>query len=142
MKKLLSKVAHNRPKRFFFQSCQPAQNLPKTHFLFHKNVSLHDFYIMTLHPPHSTVAEAHFAFQSILLFGNPLHCYLLLKRTVSFKLACYSLLLNTLCFSRAEHTLQPNTLCKVTIYSSALFALLPFAQKNSFLQIGLLQFAS
>ena len=48
MKKLLSKVAHNRPKRFFFQSCRPAQNLPKTHFLFHKNVSLHDFYIMTL----------------------------------------------------------------------------------------------
>jgi hypothetical protein len=89
-----------------------------------------------------TKAEAHFASQSILLFGNPLHCYLLLKRTVSFKLACYSLLLNTLCFSRAEHTLQPNTLCKVTIYSSALFALLPFAQKNSFLQIGLLQFAS
>ena len=41
-------------------------------------------------------AEAHFASQNILLFGNPLHCYLLLKRTVCFKLACYSLLLNTL----------------------------------------------
>ena len=32
----------------FFQHCQPAQNLPKSHFLFHKNVSLRDFYIMTL----------------------------------------------------------------------------------------------
>ena len=34
----------------FFQYCQPAQNLPKSHFLFHKNVSLRDFYIMTLPP--------------------------------------------------------------------------------------------
>ena len=33
----------------FFQYCQPAQNQPKSHILFHKNVSLHDFYIMTLH---------------------------------------------------------------------------------------------
>ncbi len=32
---------------FFFQYCQLAQNQPKSHFLFHKNVSL-DFYIMTL----------------------------------------------------------------------------------------------
>ena len=53
-----------------------------------------------------------------------------------------TLLLGTLCFLRAEHTLQPNTLCKVTIYSPAPFALIPFAQKNIFLQIGLLQFAS
>ena len=46
-KKLPSKVAHNRPQ-FFFQYCQPAQNQPKSHFLFHKNVSLCDFYVMTL----------------------------------------------------------------------------------------------
>ena len=45
--KLSSKVAHNRTK-FFFQYSQPAQNQPKSHFLFHKNVSLRDFYIMTL----------------------------------------------------------------------------------------------
>ena len=36
------------PKLIFFQYCQPAQNLPKSNFLFHKNVSLRDFYIMTL----------------------------------------------------------------------------------------------
>ena len=48
MKKPPSKVAHNRPN-FFFQYCQPAQNQPKSHILFHKNVSLRDFYIMTLH---------------------------------------------------------------------------------------------
>ena len=47
MKKKLSKVAHNWPK-FFFQYFQPAKNQPKSHFLFHKNVSLRDFYIMTL----------------------------------------------------------------------------------------------
>ena len=28
----------------FFQYCQAAQNQPKSHFLFHKNVSLRDFY--------------------------------------------------------------------------------------------------
>ena len=35
---------------FFFQYCQPVQNQPKSHFVFHKNVSLHNFYIMTLSP--------------------------------------------------------------------------------------------
>ena len=48
MKKPPSKVAHYRPTHFF-QYCQPAQDQPKSHFLFHKNVSLRDFYIMTLH---------------------------------------------------------------------------------------------
>ena len=33
---------------FFFQYCQSAQYRPKSHLLFHKNVSLRDFYIMTL----------------------------------------------------------------------------------------------
>ena len=47
MKKSPSKVAHNRPQ-FFFQYCQSAQNQLKSHFLFHKNVSLRNFYIMTL----------------------------------------------------------------------------------------------
>ena len=42
-KKTSSKVAHNRPP-FFFQYCQPAQNQPKSHILFHKNGSLRDFY--------------------------------------------------------------------------------------------------
>ena len=32
----------------FFQYCQQAPIQPKSHFLFHKNVSLHDFYTMTL----------------------------------------------------------------------------------------------
>ena len=41
MKKLLSNVAHNRPQ-FFFQYCQPAQNQPKSQFLFHKNCSPDD----------------------------------------------------------------------------------------------------
>ena len=43
MKKTPSKVAHNRPNFFF-----SVANQPKSHFLFHQNVSLHDFYIMTL----------------------------------------------------------------------------------------------
>ena len=34
--------------QLFFQYCQPAQNQPKSHFLFHKNPSLLNFYIMTL----------------------------------------------------------------------------------------------
>ena len=34
MKNLPSKVAHDRPKTFF-SDCQPAQNQPKSHFLFH-----------------------------------------------------------------------------------------------------------
>ena len=46
MKKPSSKVGHNRPH--FFQYCLLAQNQPKYHFLFHKNVSLRDIYIMTL----------------------------------------------------------------------------------------------
>ena len=47
MKKTTSKVAHNQP-HFFLKYCQPAQNQPTFHILFHKNGSLHDFYIMTL----------------------------------------------------------------------------------------------
>ena len=43
MKKPLSESAP-----IFFQRCQPAQNQPKSNFLFHKNVSLHDFNVMTL----------------------------------------------------------------------------------------------
>ena len=42
------------------------------------------------------LAEAHFASKNTLLKRNTLHCYILLKRTVCFKLACYSLLFNTL----------------------------------------------
>ena len=34
--------------KIFFQHCQPAQNQLKSNFLFHINVSLRDFYIMTL----------------------------------------------------------------------------------------------
>ena len=47
LKKLPSKVAHNGPKSFF-QYHQQAPIQPKSHFLFHKNVSLHNFYTMTL----------------------------------------------------------------------------------------------
>ena len=39
-KKTLSIVAHNVPQFFF-----SIANRPKSHFLFHKNVSLRDFYI-------------------------------------------------------------------------------------------------
>ena len=42
-----SKVAYFMAQ-IFFQYCQPAQNLPKFHILFHKNGALRDFYIMTL----------------------------------------------------------------------------------------------
>ena len=44
MKKTPSKVAHNWPN----QPCQPAQNQPKSQFLFHKNCSLRDLCLMTL----------------------------------------------------------------------------------------------
>ena len=45
-----SKVPHNWPQTFFISSMywQLAQNQPKSHFLFHENVSLRDFYLMTL----------------------------------------------------------------------------------------------
>ena len=48
MKKLPSRVAHNRSQLDFFQYCHPPQNQPKSHILFHKNDSLRDFYTMTL----------------------------------------------------------------------------------------------
>ena len=48
MKKTSSKVAHNWPQ-FFFQYCQRAQNLFKSFILFHKNVTLPDFNVMTLY---------------------------------------------------------------------------------------------
>ena len=44
MQKLPSKVPHKWPK-CLLKYCQPAQNQPKSNFLFYKNVS---FYIMTL----------------------------------------------------------------------------------------------
>ena len=48
LEKPASKVAHNRPKGFFFQYCQPAQIQPKSQLLFHKNLPPRDFFIMTL----------------------------------------------------------------------------------------------
>ena len=56
MKKPSSKVAGNGPHIIFFQQCQPVQNQPKSHFLFRKNVSLRDFYIMTLQAGKSFVS--------------------------------------------------------------------------------------
>ncbi len=81
--------------------------------------------------PGMSGADAHFASKNTLLKRNTLHCYILLKRTVHFKLACYSLLFNTLypsthfaswnvfllstvCFSTPfapQNTLLLNTLC-------------------------------
>ena len=69
---------------------------------------------------HKLRAEAHFASQNILLFWNPLHCYLLLKRTVCFKLACYSLHLNTLYPS--AHFAYWNIFLHGTFYSPTPFA--------------------
>ena len=46
MKEPPSKVAHNW--LIFFQYCQPAQNQPKSQFLFNKNCSPWDLCIMTL----------------------------------------------------------------------------------------------
>ena len=48
LKKPPSKVAHNWPNFFFSTYCEPAQNQPKSHILFHKNGPLRDFYVMTL----------------------------------------------------------------------------------------------
>ena len=51
MKKPSSKVAHNRPKLFFSVlpiGPKPAQITFTLDFLFHKNVSLREFYKMTL----------------------------------------------------------------------------------------------
>ena len=47
MKKMPSKVPHNRPKKCF-QYCQPAQNQSKSQLLFHKNCSPRDLCVMTL----------------------------------------------------------------------------------------------
>ena len=47
MKQTTTKVAHNRPK-YFFQHCQPAQNQPKSQFMFHENCSLRDLRLLTL----------------------------------------------------------------------------------------------
>ena len=47
MKKLLSKVAHNRLKTFF-QYYQLTQHQPKSYILFHKNYFLHNLNVITL----------------------------------------------------------------------------------------------
>ncbi len=88
-------------------------------------------------------AEAHFASQNIFLFGNPLHCYLLLKRTVCFKLAYYSLLLRTLCLTEclaAWNTLLSNPLCFLepltpqhNLLLNTLCSIAHFAPWNTFL---------
>ena len=54
MKKMPSNVAHNRPP-FFFQYCQPAQNQPKSQFLFHKFCSPREFCITTLNVVNAVV---------------------------------------------------------------------------------------
>ena len=43
--------------QIFFQYCQPAQNLPKSHILFHKNSSLRDFYTMNLYTLRSVIGQ-------------------------------------------------------------------------------------
>ena len=71
-------------------------------------------------------ADAHFASKNTLLKRNTLHCYILLKRTVCFKLACYSLLFNTLYPSThfaSWNVFLLGTLCPPT----------PFASQNPFL---------
>ena len=40
--------------QYFFQYCQMAQNQPKSHFLFHRNVSMRNSYIMILIPTHTS----------------------------------------------------------------------------------------
>ena len=49
IKKPPSKVAHNRPRPFFFN----AANWPKSQFLFHNNLPPQDFSILTL-PEYAT----------------------------------------------------------------------------------------
>ena len=65
-------------------------------------------------------SPTHFA-KSQFTPQHPLHCYLLLKRTVCFKLACYSLLLNTL-YPSAHFAYWNNfllgTLCFQTLFAS------------------------
>ena len=71
-------------------------------------------------------ADAHFASKNTLLKRNTLHCYILLKRTVCFKLACYSLLFNTLYPSThfaSWNVFLLGTLCPPT----------PFTSQNPFL---------
>ena len=64
MKKLLPKVAHNRPKCFFFSLADRPKTCPKHIFPLHKNVSLHDFYIMTLDPTMAIWVKDMYANQS------------------------------------------------------------------------------
>merc|ERR1712051_1057661 len=105
-------------------------------------------------------ADAHFASKNTLLKRNTLHCYILLKRTVCFKLAYYSLLFNTLypsthfaslnvfllstiCFSAhsvPQNTLLLSTLCfkehftpRNTLLLNTLCFLTPFAPWNTLL---------
>ena len=48
MKKLPSKVAHNRSKNFLAHTANRPKNHYKSQFLFHRNCSRRDLYIMTL----------------------------------------------------------------------------------------------
>ena len=67
------------------------------------------------------LADAHFASKNTLLKRNTLHCYILLKRTVCFKLACYSLLFNTLYPSThfaSWNVFLLGTLCSLTPFAS------------------------
>jgi hypothetical protein len=48
MKKTILKKWSESAQICFLHYCQPTQNQPNSHFLFHRNVSLCNFYIMTL----------------------------------------------------------------------------------------------
>ena len=106
------------------------------------------------------LADAHFASKNTLLKRHTLHCYILLKRTVCFKLACYSLLFNTLYPSTpvapqntllSTHFASKNILLLITLCSSAhfasknillvgtLYSSAHFASKNILLHILLLR---
>ena len=70
MKKPPSKVAHNRPRPFFFQYCQSAQIQPKSQFLFHKNLPPRDFSIMTLEPGGSSNRSRYLRVMSCSFFDK------------------------------------------------------------------------
>merc|ERR1739846_161451 len=70
------------------------------------------------------MADAHIASKNTLLKRNTLHCYILLKRTVCFKLACYSLLFKTLYPS--THFASWNVFLLSTVCFST-----PFAPQNT-----------
>ena len=115
---LILEVHSQHTAKYFYIRHNCIQNYRLRHSLHQRTLYFSEHF--TSQELNTLCSPTHFA-KSQFTPQHPLHCYLLLKRTVCFKLACYSLLLNTLYPS--AHFAYWNifllgTLCSPTLFAS------------------------